>query len=696
MKQTEKAYKSPQDQKSKPRLNASAKESAESNSKKDLHALTNSELRYRRLFEAAQDGILILDAETGTITDVNPFLIEMLGYSHEEFMEKKLWDVGAFNDIGVSRDGFRKLQENEYIRYEDLPLKAKDGRLVRVEFVSNVYLVGDKKVIQCNIRDITEHKQAEKALQESNEILRALVNSSPLAIIALDPDGHVTQWNPAAERMFGWKESEVLGNFLPIVSEDKRNENRALRERVLLGEGFTDVQARRRKKDGSPIDISISTAPIHDSQGQVIGIISVSADITERKKAEQLLEERDVLLNEVGAIAKIGGWEMDMATGKATWSKGTYDIVEIDYDKPIPGLYEHIGYYLPEYRKMVEKKMKALIETRQPMQFEVALKTQKGNSKWCQAFGEAVVKDGELIKLRGTFQDITERKRAEQALAESETKFRWLYEYAPSAYHLLTSEGIITDVNRRWCELLGYCREEVIGKSIFDFVIEEEKEEAKASFEKKKQSGQSYVEGSERGFVTKDGAVRTFKTYDFFVMDQNQNLTSVQTTIEDITEHKRADEALKHSESSLAEAQKLTHIGSAEVDIQTDACIFSDEHFRIWGYEPGEMKPSYNFLVNSIHPDDRGEFIQRLQDTIEGQKPLEMEARVIRPDGSIRFVYFRTDVHRNPEGKAGRLMGTAQDITERRQAEKILIDSETRLTEAQRIAHLGNWDWDIE
>ena len=130
-------------------------------------ALKNSELRYRRLFESAQDGILILNAETGLINDVNPYLIDMLGYSREEFVEKKLWEVGAFKDVEASRHSFQALQKNEFIRYENLPLKTKNGRLVQVEFVSNVYLVGDEKVIQCNIRDISARKSAEAAFLDS-------------------------------------------------------------------------------------------------------------------------------------------------------------------------------------------------------------------------------------------------------------------------------------------------------------------------------------------------------------------------------------------------------------------------------------------------------------------------------------------------------------------------------------------------
>jgi PAS domain S-box-containing protein len=152
------------------------------------YLLQVSEARYRRLFETAQDGILILDAETGQITDVNPYLVKMLGYAQEDFLGKKLWEIGSFKDSEASKSSFLELQSQGYVRYEDLPLEASDERRVDVEFVSNVYTVGDKRVIQCNIRSITRRKEAEAKVRLLNAELEQRLQDRTVQLQVLNKE----------------------------------------------------------------------------------------------------------------------------------------------------------------------------------------------------------------------------------------------------------------------------------------------------------------------------------------------------------------------------------------------------------------------------------------------------------------------------------------------------------------------------
>ncbi len=147
-------------------------------------AIAASETRYRRLFEAARDGILILDAQSGQITDVNPFMIELLGYTREQYQGKKLWEIGPFKDTAAAKAAFDELQRKKYVRYEGLPLHTADGRDIDVEFVSHLYRVNGSEVIQCNIRDITVRKRAEEELRRLNWALRALGQSNSALVHA--------------------------------------------------------------------------------------------------------------------------------------------------------------------------------------------------------------------------------------------------------------------------------------------------------------------------------------------------------------------------------------------------------------------------------------------------------------------------------------------------------------------------------
>jgi PAS domain S-box-containing protein/putative nucleotidyltransferase with HDIG domain len=255
-------------------------------------ALRESEIRYRRLFEAARDGILILNATTGAITDVNPYLIMMLGYSREEFAEKKLWEVGAFMDVEASKAALLHLQQHEYIHYDNLPLQTKSGRLVQVEFVSYAYRVGRKKVIQCNIRDITERKHAEDSLRESEEKYRTLVETAEDVILLTDLKGRQLFFNKAYYTSLGFTLGEALelDGYGRVHPDDIPKLELDLTE--LLVSGSVQSEYRIQHKDGRWLNRFARSNLIYDESHAPRTILTIIRDITERKRAEERIQRQ--------------------------------------------------------------------------------------------------------------------------------------------------------------------------------------------------------------------------------------------------------------------------------------------------------------------------------------------------------------------------------------------------------------------
>ena len=245
--------------------------------------LRASELSYRRLFEAAQDGILILDVDTGRINDVNPFLVKLLGFPHGEMVGKTVGEISPFKDIWSNQVMLERLQKDGYVRYHDLPLETRDGRKIAVEFVSNVYQAGDKKVIQCNIRDITAHKKVENAVTR----LAAIIESSDDAIIGKDLNGTIQSWNTGAEKLFGYSAAEMMGgSIMRLIPADRQDEVNQILEKIRHGESVRNLETVWQAKDGRRIDVSVTVSPIKDSTGKIVGASKVARDITERRKLQ--------------------------------------------------------------------------------------------------------------------------------------------------------------------------------------------------------------------------------------------------------------------------------------------------------------------------------------------------------------------------------------------------------------------------
>jgi len=213
--------------------------------------LVESELRYRRLFDAAQDGILIVDFTTNLITDVNPFLLKLLGYSREEVVGNPLWDFGLFKDRELSKEAFLTLKEKHYVRYDDLPLEAKDGRTIAVEFVSNVYGEGERRVIQCNIRDNTKRKHAQQTAQQ-------LLQSRQLEAIGQLAGGVAHDFNNLLQVILGYGEMLVDS---PNLNEAERRALSKMNEAGTSAKNLTHrLLAFSRRQVLQPVFMDLNVA----------------------------------------------------------------------------------------------------------------------------------------------------------------------------------------------------------------------------------------------------------------------------------------------------------------------------------------------------------------------------------------------------------------------------------------------------
>jgi len=244
-----------------------------------LTSLRGSEKRYRRLFESAKDGILILDADTGKVVDVNPFLLQLLGYPYGTLCGKCIWEIGLFRDLAVSKDVFKTLPDNEYIRYDDLPLQTINGQSIAVVFVSNDYKVDRNKVIQCNIRDITERKRAEERLSENHRelhetalrleqsmnMLQVVVESIPVRVFWKDRDLRYLGCNTLFARDAGLSRSEeLLGLDDFVMGWRKQAEFYRADDRKVMESGLPklNIVEQQSTPTGAKIWLNTSKVPL--------------------------------------------------------------------------------------------------------------------------------------------------------------------------------------------------------------------------------------------------------------------------------------------------------------------------------------------------------------------------------------------------------------------------------------------------
>ncbi|WP_321428397.1 PAS domain S-box protein [uncultured Methanolobus sp.] len=512
--------------------------------------IKESERKFRASLQNAPVPIMIHD-EHGSVVFINNVWEEISGYSHQDIPTIEKWTERAY---GENKKAVREVIDRLYqlesrIDEGELEIITKNGDK-RTWLFSSAPLGFDSKgnrlVISMGI-DITERKKAEDALKQSEERYRSLLSSSDAAISMVDPDGCYLYLNEIAAANFGMEPETMIGMCVhDLFSVDETDMIMSDIKRVIKGNSGikmeTDVIINKEKKW-----YRTSIQPVRDERGHPFAALVYSDDITERKEAEETLHENEALLGEVGKIAKIGGWQIDLISGKSEWTEEAVRIHELKNFENI-NAENALSFYPNEYRGIIEKAFNDVAEKGISYDLELEFVTAKGRHKWVRTSGRPKVVDGKVVKVTGTLQDITERKNAENKLHESEERYRNILEVAPVGIAIHQDEKIVF-ANPAAVRLLGArSMDEIVGKDIKSIMLPE-------NFEKGKQRIPRMLGGEKGLYPIEDVYLRFDGTpLDVEVIASPltyNNKVAIQVIVTDITERKRHRKELQRLNEEL-------------------------------------------------------------------------------------------------------------------------------------------------
>lgn len=497
-------------------------------------ALAASELRYRRLFESARDGILILDAETGIVVDVNPFLLNLLDYPIEEFVGKAIWELGFFKDIVGNRDNFIELQQKEYIRYEDKPLEDSSGRQHEVEFISNVYLANNQKVIQCNIRDNTEHKRTKDQIKR----LARFPSENPNPVLRISAQGILEYANPAADLILSVLGAEKTGDTINA-------EWQAHIEKSIAKAHPIDFESQAKGHT-----FEVTAAPVIEH-----GYVNLYArDITNQKKAEETLRDKTRLLSESQRLGHVGSWMVE-ADGQVVFSDEMYRMLGVDPDTFGTTLDSFIAVIHPDDQHLMRFWAKSCAAGEHPAELEFRIIWPDGTVRIILGRGELALDERtQTTHMAGSGQDITEHKQADEALRTSQQITEGIIDAIPVRVFWKDKNLVFLGCNAAFARDAGFSDpKNVIGKDDYQMGWRDQAEQYRADDRQTIESGCS-ISNREELQTTPEGTVITLLTSKIPLRNGQGEISGVIGTYMDITQQRQM-------EVQLRQTQKMEAIG---------------------------------------------------------------------------------------------------------------------------------------
>jgi len=512
-----------------------------------------NEERNRAIIQSTSDWIWEIDKD-GKYCYCSDKVKQVLGYTVDEIIGKTPFDLMPQEESERIENIFQDilLKKKSIVDLENWNIH-KDGH--RVCLLTNGFPIfdetGEIKGYRGADKDITERKLAEKQILDSNQKWMATFNGMNDSVFLLDSTGIILQANQASFKLLNKREDEIIG----------RNCHAIVHKTDCFYEGCPFVKmniTKQRETMLLPVEdkwFEVTVDPLLDSEGNINGAVHIVSDITERKRIEEILKEKDFLLNIMGRTALIGGWEFDVKALKQIWTEEVFHIHEVSLDFD-PNVNKGIGFYKSESRPIIENAVRRAIEFGESFDLKLEIVTKKGNHKWVHSIGKAHQENGKTLKVFGSIQDITSIKLNENILREGEMRFRSTFDQSPVGSVMVNFENRFIRCNKSFCDFLGYTEEELLGHKISDIT---HPDDLMIGMNELKQ----IIEGSlesvrlQKRYIRKEGTTVWGEVSIRLICDTHQKPLYFLPVIQDITLQKLAEQELIKAKEKAQESDRL-------------------------------------------------------------------------------------------------------------------------------------------
>jgi PAS domain S-box-containing protein len=507
--------------------------------------------------------------------------------------------------------------------------------------------------------------------------LDALLRAPSLAVLAVDKQGCVLLWSPSASRMFGWTESEVLGRFLPIVPEEQRQVVYDRIQAELKGELTSALDVRRLRKDGLLLDVSLWTTPLRDSNGEVIGILALYADLTERKRAERALQEHEAemrrMLAAVSDCLYSGEFDSDGRFSYHYYSPAAEQILGRPPEFFLAGPERWLSTVYPEDRPRLAQafaRLQSGQSASEEDEYRVVLPD--GAIRWVRdSVTISQGTDGRRF-VNGVVSNVTARKHTEEALRVSEDRYRTLTESAADAVFIIDRDDRVEFLNTYAASLLGSTPKELTGKRRGELFPPDTSEHQRREIEAVFESGRlSHTQNR----ITFEGGELWLDTQLVPLRRPGGEVRAVMGVSRDVTEQKRAEAALRESEERYRLMIEAIPHPAWRANAQGEVTYVNGRWYEYTGQTPEESRG--NGWMRALHPDDVGRVMQsvmqKVKDDAPGGEIYHIEYRLRRAsDGSYRWHLACAMAIKDKDGRTTCWFGSAADFDDQKRAQEML------------------------